>query len=182
MADLAEILTAGGERRITLLRYCVMSMNMEPMFVFLASEYRMRPTHAGALALYDVFCTQEAPARLDAYELLPPRELRIDATISRIRDQWRQMQLPEAPDPEAAIAIATPARDLFDVIVRGVREDARGRWAKVSATFDPQLTAQENLPGGKMNAGQRHFAEKVWHGIAKPQLVRAGFWQIATVG
>jgi hypothetical protein len=51
----------------------------------------------------------------------------------------------------------------------------------VSATFDPQLTSEENLPGGKMTAGQRQFVEHVWQRIVKPRLTAGGFWQIETI-
>lgn len=181
MIDIADILAIGGAQRIALLRYCVLSVSMEPMFLFLAREFRLRPDHATALALFDAFCARQAPARLPAYELLPPRELRVEAAILGVRAQWTQMQAPEPPEEDCAIAVSTPPRNLFDVIVNGVRQDAQGRLASLSAGYDPARTPEENLPGGKINAGQRHFVEKVWQPIVKPQLVRAGFWQIATI-
>ena len=181
VVDITEILERGGAPRHAFLRYCVLSMNMEPMFVFLAQEYRLRPGHAAALALFDVFCARQASARLRAYELLPPRELLVEAAIAGIRAQWTQMQSPEPPDEASAIRLATPSRNLFDAIVRGVLQDANGPLARVSSTYDPALTPEENLPGGKMSEGQRHFVENVWHPIVKPRLVAAGFWQIATV-
>ena len=72
-------------------------------------------------------------------------------------------------------AVATPSRNLFDAIVRGVLQDAQGRLARMSSTYDPALTPEENLPGGKMSEGQRQFVENVWHPILKPQLVARGF-------
>jgi len=181
VVDIPEILEQGGAQRLAFLRYCVLSFSMEPMFVFLVEEFRLRPGHAAALALFDVFCARQAPARLPADEWLPPRELLVEAKIARIRAQWTQMQLPEPPDEESAIAVATPSRDLFDAIVHGVKQDAQGRLARLSSTYDPALTPEENLPGGKMTAGQRQFVENVWHPILKPRLVRAGFWRIVTV-
>jgi hypothetical protein len=179
--DIGEILARGGAPRIAFLRYCVLSISMEPVFVFLAQEFRLRPGHAAALALFDVFCARQAPARLPASEFLPPRELLLEAAIAGIRAQWMQMQSPVPPDEDAALAVATPARTLFDAVSSGVRTDAHGRLAELSATYDPLLTPEENLPGRKINAGQRHFVERVWQPIVKPQLGRAGFWQIATV-
>src|SRR5437867_2774371 len=78
---LTEILAKGGEQRVALLRYCVMSITMEPVFVFLAQEYRLRPTHAAALALYDVFCARDALARIGVMEALPPRNLQLQAAV-----------------------------------------------------------------------------------------------------
>lgn len=181
MIDVERTLAAGGAERIALLRYCVISITPAPIFMFLAQQYRLRPTHAGALALYDVFCEPQAPARLPDYELLPPRQLALLVAMAPIRAQWTQMQSPAEPDPETDIAIATPARHIFDTLVAGLRADASGRCASLAATFDPQLTADENLPGGRMSAAQRQFVDRVWVPIAKPRLVGAGFWQIANL-
>ena len=179
MVDISEILTKGGGPRLDFLRYCVMSINMEPIFVFLVDEYRLRATRDAAVALFDVFCARQALARLSAYELLPPRELLVEAAIARIRAE--PVHPPESADDESAIAPATPSRNLFDAIVRGVRDDTHGRLARLSSTYDPALTPEENLPGGKMSAVQRQFVDNVWHPVVKPRLVAAGFWRIATV-
>jgi hypothetical protein len=32
-----------------------------------------------------------------------------------------------------------------------------------------------------MNAAQQHFVERVWRPVARPELVAAGFWQIANI-
>jgi hypothetical protein len=179
--DIPQILARGGAPRLAFLRYCVLSATLEPMFVFLAREYRLRPCHAAALALFDVFCARQAPARLAAYELLPPRELRLEAAIAHIRAQWTQMQSPASGDDEVTLAVATPAAHLFDALTAGVEQDATGRLARLRSTYDPRLTPEQNLPGGRMTAGQWHFVERVWHPILKPRLVGAGFWRIATV-
>lgn len=181
MIAIDRTLAAGGAGRIALLRYCVISITPGPLFLFLAQQYRLRPTHSGALALYDVFCEPQAPARLPDYALLPPRQLGLLAAMAPIRAQWSQVQSPAARDPETDIAIATPARHVFDTLVTGLRADASGLSARLAATFDPELTADENLPGGKMSAAQRHFVDRVWVPIAKPRLVGAGFWQIADI-
>ena len=181
MIDIPETLTRGGAQRIAFLRYCVLSVSMEPVFVFLVQEYRLRPGHAAALALFDVFCARHAPARLRAHELLPPRELRVEAAVARIREQWTQMHLPEPPDEDSAISITTPLRNLFDAIVRGVQQDASGRLARLASNYDPLLTPEENLPGGKLTAGQRYFVEKVWQPVVKPGLAAGGFRAIANI-
>ena len=181
LVDIAETLMRGGARRIALLRYCVISVTMEPVFVFLTQEYRLRPTHVAALALYDVFCAPGAPARINVGDPLPPRNLTLVAAIRAIRQQWDYLQGAGEPREEAGVSITTPYRNLFDSIARSVQGDPEGPFAQVELRFDPQLSPQENLPGGKMNAGQRHFVEKIWQPIVRPRLVAAGFWHIANI-
>ena len=184
MVDIHQTLTDGGKARIDLLRYSVMSITMEPLFLFLASEYRLRPTHKSALALFDVFCATQSRARLAAYELLPPRELGLSAEIAQIRGRWTALQSPppEEEDESPRSVAPWPSRVLFDKLVQGLRSDASGRLAAVSTGYDPQLTPQENLPGGKMSAIQRQFVDQVWLPFARPRLVDAGYWQISAIG
>src|SRR4051812_6970326 len=106
MIDLDETLARGGKERLDLLRYCVMSITMEPVFVFLASQYRLRPTHAGALALFDVFCAPQSRARLSAYELLPPRELGLAGDIAQIRSRWDALQSPPQDEDQNLRSVA----------------------------------------------------------------------------
>ena len=184
MISIDDTLARGGAERIALLRYCVMSVTMEPVFLMLVQEYRYRPTLDGALALYDMFCALNAPARLGAYALLPPRELTVGAAIEHIRSDWNAMRTPVADSDadEHRATPSTPARGLFDAIVRGVRADPDGRLAALRAAYDPTLTPQENLPGGRMTPGQRQFVEGVWTPIVRPRLTAAGFWQMTTIG
>jgi hypothetical protein len=184
--DIDETLTRGGRERIDLLRYCVISQQMEPLFLFLATEYRLRPAHAAALALFDMFVAADAPARLAAYELLPPRELALGAEVAKIRERWTAMQAPAQPsDAEADGDVRTspswPPRMLFDTLVQGIRSDARGNLVALSGAYDPQLTPEQNLPGGKMSATHRQFVERVWQPIVRPRLTSAGFWQVGTI-
>ena len=182
MIDITDTLARGGRARIDLLRYCVMSIAMEPVFLFLAGEYRLRPAHASALALYDVFCEPQSAARLSAHGLLPPRDLRLATDIAQVRSRWAALQAPAQEDEEPRTVPAGPGRSLFDALVRGVRADANGKLATLSAAYDPQRSPAENLPGGRMNASQRSFVDNVWIPYARPRLAAAGFWQIATVG
>ena len=181
LIDIGDILTRGGEQRIALLRYCVMSVAMEPVFVFLAGEYRMRPTHAGALALYDLFCAADAPARIQAPNALPPRSLHLSSAIQSIRAQGAQAQLPPQSEDVVRIPITTPARTLFDAVVDDLRKDANGRYARVGSQFDPELAPVQQLPGGNMSPSQRHFRDTVWLPVARPRLVDAGYWQLANI-
>jgi hypothetical protein len=143
--------------------------------------YRLRPTHLGALALYDLFCAPDAPTRIRALHLLPPRHLRLFSDIQVIRRQWAQMQSNEVPDEGSSVPITVPHRQLFDFVTEALLSDPDGHYTKLSGTFDPQRTPQQNLPGGKMTEGQRRFRDKIWVPIARPRLVAAGFWQIAVI-
>lgn len=176
-----EVLAAGGEPRVALLRFCVMSVTMEPVFVFLAREYRLRPTHAAVLALYDVFCAPDAPVRVCARDLLPPRDLRLLSAAEGSRRQVAQMQATEPSDPGSTVPITVPHRDLFGFVVDRLRGDPEGRFARLSRSYDPRRTPEENLSGGRMSESQRHFRDKIWLPVARPRLVAAGFWQIGTI-
>jgi hypothetical protein len=181
MADIAELLSCGGEGRIALLRYCVMSITPEPVFLFLVQEYRFRPTHRAALALYDVFCAPAAAARVRSPTALPPRDLRLSAAISAIRRQWAELQSPAQPEDGIPVSTTVPHRDLFDRLAAALQQDPDGPLARVARLYDPGRTPHQNLPGGTMNAAQKHFVERVWRPVARPALVVAGFWQIGNI-
>ncbi len=158
-----------------------MSIQMEPVFAFLTQEYRLRPTHDAALALYDVFCAPEAPARIRARDMLPPRDLRLLSAIRSIRQQRDQMMRPLEGEPDGGVRITTPHRHLFDGIARAVENDPNGNYARLGNQFDPQLSPEQHLPGGTMNAAQRHFVNYVWRPLARPRLVEGGFWRVAVI-
>jgi hypothetical protein len=183
-ADIGRILAGGGGERIALLRYCVLSVTMEPVFVFLAGEYRLRPTHAAALALYDVFCSHQAPAKVRGTpDLLPPRNLKLAAAIQLTRAQHSAVRPPEQRSGEAPRVPSTvPYRHLFDPLADTLQADPSGHVQRVRLRYNPALTPVQNLPGGRMTAAQRHFVENIWRPVARPCLVAAGFWQIATIG
>jgi hypothetical protein len=176
-----EALAAGGEPRLALLRFCVMSVTMEPVFVFLAREYQLRPAHAAVLALYDVFCAPDAPVRVYARDLLPPRDLRLLSAAEWSRRQVAQMQATGPSDPGSTVPITAPHRDLFGFVVDRLRGDPGGRFARLSRRYDPRRTPEENLSGGRMSESQRHFRDRIWLPVARPRLVAAGFWQIGTI-
>jgi hypothetical protein len=179
--DVTDTLVKGGEQRVALLRYCVMSVTVEPLFVFLTQEYRLRPTHNAALALYDVFCAPDAPARVRAADLLPPRNLTLVAATRAIRQQWACLQRPEQREEGPAVSITTPHRNLFDPVAHSLQSNPDGHFLQLAMRYDPRLSPQQNLPGGKMDAVQRHFMDNVWRPVARPRLVAAGFWQVANI-
>jgi hypothetical protein len=160
-----------------------MSVTMEPVFVFLTGEYRLRPTHAAALALYDVFCSPQAPAKVRGTPgLLPPRDLKLAAAIQLIRAQQGEAHPREQPGEDSRVPRTVPYRHLFDPVADALHGDPSGHVQRVSRCYDPALTPERNLPGGEMTAAQRHFLENIWRPVARPCLVAAGFWQIATIG
>jgi len=181
MIDLAGILSRGGEARIALLRYCVMSITPEPVFLFLVNEYRLRPAHPSALALYDVFCGPEAPVRVRMHDALPPRDLHLSSAAGSIRKQWVALQSPDPQEEGVRTSITVPHRNLFDRVVAALDVDPEGHMGRLALDYDPARTPHQNLPGGKMTAAQKHFVERVWKPVARPKLTAAGFWQIANI-
>jgi hypothetical protein len=168
--DLEKVFTGGGKDLIDVLNYCIRSVQMDAVFVFLVEEYRLAPTAAMAVAVYDMFVGVEAPARIDGGELLPPRDLGLEQLIRKLR-----------PGSEA-ISKAAPGKFIFDSLSKYVQTNRRGAIAKIKRRYNPKLGANENLPGGKMTAGQRRFVEQVWQSRMRPVLVRAGFRRIANIG
>ncbi len=171
LARLDRLLERGGSGRIQLLRYAVISFTPEPLFIFLAREFALRPTPSATLALYDGFCAVDALARLSVSAVLPPMDLRLVNPVRALREAAAAGQAPST----------TQYRNTFDHIVAALRADPDGRLARVARTYDPKLTPQENLPGGKMNEVQRHFVDAVWKPRLRPLLVAAGFWQLSSI-
>jgi hypothetical protein len=178
--DLDAILRAGGAHRVALFQHCVKSVTMEPMFLFLAQEYASRATRAGALALYDAFCAPNAVAKITAPGALPPDSLRLAAAIGAIRRESDQQQSAIA-DPELPVRSTAIDRHLFNDVAAAIRDDRHGPLAALAARYDPQLSPVENLPGGTLNGGQRHFVDMIWRPRLRPRLVASGFWQISTI-
>jgi hypothetical protein len=174
-----SILMAGGRGRIDLLRHCVWSITMEPVFVFLVHEYRHRPRHAAALGLFDMFCAPGAPARLDPDAVLGPANVTLAASVRTLRAQWLQMQAAEPP--QLAIPVTVPMRGMFDRIVDRLMKNPEGGWARLGLYYNPARDPAENLPEGPMTPAQRHFVEHVWKPRVRPCLVSAGFWQMRTI-
>jgi hypothetical protein len=179
--DLDTLLTQGGAPRIALLRLCVMSVTPDPLFVFLVGEYRIRPAHAAALALYDAFCAPGALARIEAPGALPPLDLRLGSAIATLRQQWVQRHSLEPPDATNSVAVSTPPRHLFDAVAKACQNNPAGGYVRLAASYNPQRSPEEHLPGGRMTAGQRQFVEYVWKPRVRPGLIAAGFWRIADI-
>jgi hypothetical protein len=127
-ADIQQILRRGGRGLVDFLEYCVLARQLDPIFVFLANEYRLQPTIPGAIALYDTFCPPNAPARLDAVDVLPPRNLGLQQQVERLRRQWDlTQQLTQQP---AAAAVDAPTN--------GTEEDPQEEAAELDNPPDVQ--------------------------------------------
>src|SRR5258705_1809884 len=173
--DLDEVFSRGGVELIEVLNYCVRSVQMDPIFAFLVDEYRVSPTAAKAIALYDMFLTPDARARINAAEHLPPRELGLQVLVQSFRG-GSGLQPSGVPTLKVQ-----PGKFVFDTVALHVRKNRRGAIAKIKRRYNPNLSASENLPGGKMTLGQKRFVEQIWQRRVRPALVVAGFRRIANV-
>jgi len=187
--DLQQTFSRGGRALVGLLDFCVLSVKMDPLFVFLVGEFRVRPTAAGAIALYDVFCAVGAPARVSVTQALPPRSLRLQQVIEPLRQDWDESLAPPAA-AETADGIdedshkrpppaPIPGKYLFDDL-------ATAAWsgeqiAAVARQYDPALEPRENLPGGRLTAAQKAFVDYMWEPRIRPCLVGAGFRRVANI-
>ena len=177
--DLEDIFARGGKELIDLLDYAVRAVKPDLLFVFLVQEYRLQPTTPKAVALHDIFCAPQAPARLSATEMLPPASLQMDVVVRPLRLNLAQV---EAAHATASVAspLILPPKFLFDPI-------ALHLWKKspslrsIKRRYQPTRTPVKNLPGGRMNAGQRFFVDKVWEPNLRPRLVAAGFRRMGSI-
>jgi hypothetical protein len=176
-----------GRETLDFLTYCVMSVQLAPLLVFLVGEYRMRPTAAAALALYDMLCAPDAPARVRAAALvLPPRNPRFGEEIETLRHAVGRA--PAEPAADGSATPAEPARPsilpplhLFDFLAEYLWKSPEDPVRATGLLFDPALAPVENLPGGRMSAGQAAFVDGIWRPRVRPVLVAAGFWRIGTI-
>ena len=177
--DLDEIFSRGGKELIDLLDYGVRAVQSDLLFIFLVQEYRQHPTTPKAVAIYDVFCAPAAPARLSTMEILPPINLQIEAALRPLR-----LNLAQVNAAHASAAVAPPwilpPKFLFDTIDRHLRQKSPALRV-IQRRYRPERTPLANLPGGKMNAGQRHFVEKIWEPKLRPWLVAAGFRRMGSI-
>jgi len=185
---LQRLLDAGGTDRLNLIRFGVISATVEPVFLFLVSEFRLRPTATAAHALYDAFCAPQAPARLATLEALPPRDLRLLTAIGAFSDahsgarEMHDVTHTESPPSSRTVVANTPGRNLFDPLVSALWAQPEGVLQRLERDYDAALSPEANLPGGRQSAAQRNFVDRVWCGRLRPRLVAAGFWQLSSIG
>ena len=176
--DINEVFSKGDKPLIEFLDYCVRSIQMDLVFMFLVREYHNGPTAAKAAALYDLFCAPNAPGRLSVREVLPPYDVRLREAISLLTRSTPVSDTDPALQTDFGPPLL-PAKYLFDSVVRELEKRAAA--SSYVRRYKPSRTPLENLPNGKMTQAQRHFVENIWQPVIRPQLVAAGFWRIATV-
>ena len=175
--DVKRIMTRGGRGQIDLLEFCVLTIDTDALFVYCVDEYRLRPQAAAAVTLHDLFCAHGAPARISATEMLPPKDVRIQRVVDSFRKPPSNADDHE-PAPPAPPAF--PPKYLFDPVTQSLAVGATP-WQRLAASYDPEKTPHQNLPGGEMTGAQRLFVDRVWKPVLRPKLVEAGFWKLATI-
>ena len=180
--DLQLTFRSGGKQLIDLLDYCIRSVQIDPLFLFLVQEYRNGPTAAKAVALYELFCAPNALAKISANKLLT---IRLQGAISQLKASLQPPPAVPQPDPQNIEPIPVrqpllPPKYLFEFVTNAVLEES-DYLIQIEQHYQPDRTPIENLADGKMTMAQRHFVDKIWEPIVRPQLVQAGFWGIASV-
>jgi len=182
------LLNRGGQVRVDLLRYAVKAVILEPLVLFVVNEYRLRPSVAAALAIYDAFSAQTAIARVDAAAKLPTRDLRLTATVRALRAQadafneamkFAQGKADEDSNGVTAV-LPTVDRGLFNSLIVSLWEQPQGALQRMEQEYDETLTPEQNI-GQRLSASQRNFVSQVWRPQLRPMLVEAGFWQLSSI-
>ncbi len=182
----------GGRDLIDLLEYCVISLRKDILFHYLVRQYRQRPTAGGAVAMYDMFCAADAPARISAANVLAPKDMRLEQAMVPFRQSLLSCAADEvvsdnvasdhaATEPRRPMVDPFPPKYLFDPVVQSLMASSDTQWQDVESHYDPSITPHANLPDGRMTANQRLFVDRIWTPVVRPRLVAAGFWRIATV-
>lgn len=156
-------------------------MKLEPVFCFLAQEYRLRPTHLGALALYDVFCRAQSPAKISLRDIVPATDTRLASAIQYASNQQALKTQTAVDDMVNVSRTIAPQRYLYDFLAQAVQNESGGNYEQVAHQFDPKLPPEQSMPHGKMTDIQRHFVNYVWRPLVRPCLANAGFWQVAVI-
>src|SRR5262245_4598428 len=110
-----EIFTKGGKPLHDFLDYCVRSIQMDLLFIFLVGEDRWIPSGAKAVALYYNFCAPNAPGRVSAVKTLPPYDVRLREAIQPLAAH--QNGLKGLPAGQNGPLPPLPAKYLFDRVV-----------------------------------------------------------------
>ena len=169
--ELAETLDRRGRGTLDFLDYCVRSVQLEPLFVFLVQEYRSNPTIPKAVALFHTFCAPAAPAKIG----VPTDDAQLQSAMRPITVSWTRMQAALVFGPGNAAPPMAPAASLFDGLAETIL--CTGIFTKLKRRYRTDLG---NVP--RVNRAQRDFIEKIWQPIIRPHLVAAGFWRIDEVG
>lgn len=165
-----ETLDRRSKGMLDFLDYCVRSMHLDPLFVFLVQEYRINPTIPKAVALFHTFCAPAAPARVS----VEPDEEQMQRSMRPITVSWTRMQAALVFGPGNAAPPMPPPSSLFDSLVDRIMR--AGIIGKLKRAYQEREQEPENS-----NRVQQHFVDKIWQPIIRPHLVAAGFWRIAEV-
>jgi hypothetical protein len=178
--NIRKLISQGGRELIDFLDYCVRSVQMDPLFLFLALEYRNQPTTPRAVALYEVFCAPDAPARTSNPAILPPMDLRLEAANRPLKQDLIRVQAAQFGNSNPTTPLILPPKCQFDPVVSNL-EETSDCLRQIEQCYHPERSPLENLPGGAMTSAQRAFVERVWEPKLRPWLVAAGFRRIATI-
>jgi hypothetical protein len=178
--EIKEVFGRGGRDLIRLLKYCVRSVQLDPIFLFLVGEFRRSPTVAKAVALYDIFCSPHGPARISVEEVIPPFNLKIQDLIRPLRINWTRVKASRFAPPETAVTPMLPPRYLFDFISEAVEENSPAV-TQVCEEYQYVQLPPDGLPSQQMTPEQKEFVDKVWQPLVRPHLVAAGFWRVASI-
>ncbi len=186
-----EIFSGGGRDLINLLEYSVLSINVDLIFVYLVREYRLRPSAASAIAVHDLFCCADSPARVSCEGALFPKDIRLTHAISPYRagsllgsSVESALGLESCNQDNTLPRVAAPSlppRYIFDSLVQRINGEEKSTLIHALDSYRVGLTPHENLPNGELSAVQRRFVEQTWQPIVRPGLVAAGFWRVASV-
>jgi hypothetical protein len=96
--------------------------------------------------------------------------LRANAALT---EEARTKALPPPP-------LFFPAKFLFDFVDQHLRKKSAAL-RSIKRRYRPDRSPIANLPGGKMNAGQRQFVDKIWGPALRPWLIAAGFRRLTAI-
>lgn len=168
MMEVLETLDRRSKGTLDFLDYCVRVMQLDPLFLFLAQEYRINPTIPKAVALFHTFCAPGAPAKVS----IEPDQDRMQHVMRPITVSWTRMQAALVFGPGNAAPPMPPPSTLFDSIVDKIMR--AGVIGKLKRAYQARYE-----PPDDTNRVHEHFVEKIWRPIIRPHLVAAGFWRIS---
>ena len=181
--SLEEVYQQESRLRLEFLQYCIFTKRLEGIFLHAAAQFRSHYTIDKALALYDCFCAEKAPARLGYPQFLPPMNQSISWTVQRIRQSMKLASefVPSEEEPDPPV-IVQPHRYLFEPLEKAMWLDPNSSARQAASEFNPELTALENLPDGRLTMDQRRFVSEVWFQLLRPALSSAGYRHLITLG
>jgi hypothetical protein len=146
------------------------------VFVYLVEqEYANHPSKKRALALYDVFCAEDAPMRVNADQALPPVDKALVYEMQSIRLDILATEDMNAVKRKVTATFGSrkPGKGIFNDVINALR-GSDSSLSDACKKYDPDKGALGSL-GGEMNSSQRNYVRTSWIGKARPRLVAARF-------